>query len=295
MTEPSPSSRTSLRAVSALAVLAIAWGAVPLLVRNDVPPAQLVAMRVTLGGLFLVGVTLIRGQLRLPKTERWRLVTLGVLLAVHWVTFFAAIQLTTVATALAVVYLGPVLAAVLSGPLLGERVGWRAVGSLVLALGGTLLVIRPGAGATAAGIGVALFSAVLLAVLMILGKPVARALGGLAVAMWELVVASVVLAPFTVQAVRTSSEFWLEFVILGVLLTGVAGVVYWSAMSRLPVAVTSVVMYLEPASAVVWAALVLDESTTALTWAGVALVVAGGALAALEAAEEGAIGAPAVL
>lgn len=183
MTEPSPPSQTNLGAVLALAVLAITWGAVPLLVRNEVPPAQLVAMRVTLGGLFLVGVTLARGQLRLPRTERWRLVTLGVLLAVHWVTFFAAIQLTTVATALAVVYLGPVLAAVLSGPLLGERVGWRAVAGLALALGGTLLVIRPGAGATVAGIGMALFSAVLLAVLMIIGKPAARALGGVAVAM----------------------------------------------------------------------------------------------------------------
>ncbi len=54
-------------------------------------------------------------------------------------------------------------------------------------------------------------------------------------------------------------------------------------------------MYLEPASAVVWAALFLDETPTVLTWVGVALVVAGGALAALEAAEEGAVGAPATL
>ena len=282
-------------AVFALAVLAISWGAVPLLVRIDVPPTQLVAMRVTLGGLFLLAVTLLRGRMRIPETHRWRLAVLGVLLAVHWLTFFAAIQLTTVATALAVVYLGPVLAAVLSGPVLGERVGWRAFAGLALALAGTLLVIRPGAGATAGGIAMALVSAVLLAILMIVGKPVAGALGGSALAMWELLVASVLLLPFTAAAVRDSAEYWAQFLVLGVLLTGVAGVVYWSSMRRIPVAVTSTVMYLEPASAVIWAALLLDESPAALTWAGVALVTAGGVLAAREAAEEGAIGAPATL
>ena len=56
-----------------------------------------------------------------------------------------------------------------------------------------------------------------------------------------------------------------------------------------------VIMYLEPASAVVWAALFLDETPDALAWVGVALVVAGGALAAIEGADTEAAGAPAVL
>jgi drug/metabolite transporter (DMT)-like permease len=126
---------------------------------------------------------------------------------------------------------------------------------------------------------------VLLAALFVFGKPAASALGGLTVAMWEALAAAVVLFPFTVQAVRESSEYWREFLILGVLFTGIAGVIWWSSMRRLPVAVVSVIMYLEPASAVVWAALFLDESPEPLTWLGVALVVAGGVVAGVGATE----------
>jgi drug/metabolite transporter (DMT)-like permease len=66
-------------------------------------------------------------------------------------------------------------------------------------------------------------------------------------------------------------------------------------MRRLPVSVVSVIMYLEPASAVVWAAAFLDETPTPVTWLGAAFVVAGGVLAAAEAAEEEAVVAPAAM
>ena len=277
---------TRQRAVAAiaLAVLAITFGAIPLIVRAGIPATHLVAMRVTLGGLFLVAVALITRRMTLPETHRWRLVGLGALLASHWLTFFLAIQLTTVAVALAVVYVGPILAALLSVPVLGEQNRRSAWVGLVMAAGGMLLVVRPGAGATLEGVLVGLVSAVLLAALFVFGKPAASALGGLTVAMWEALAAAVLLFPFTVQAVRESSEYWREFLILGVLFTGVAGVVWWSSMRKLPVAVVSVIMYLEPASAVVWASFFLDEPPEPLTWLGVALVIAGGVVAGAGAA-----------
>ncbi len=278
-----------------LALLAVAWGAIPLLVRTDIPATHLVAMRVTLGAVVLLVYSAATSRISLPKTGRGRLALLGVVLAAHWLTFFLSLNLTTVAVSLALVYVGPVLAAALAGPILGERVGWQASVALGVALIGTLLVIRPGSGATLAGVGAALASGVLLAVIMLLGKPLATSLGGLVVATWELVVAAIVLAPFTVQAVRFSSQAWPQFVILGALFTGVAGVVYWSSMRNLPVAVVSVVMYLEPASAVVWAAIFLSERPDPLAWLGVALVVAAGTLASRGVPHQEAVGASDVL
>ena len=272
-------------AAVALAILAVSFGAIPLIVRAGIPATHLVAMRVTLGALVLVAFALVTGRFRVPTTERGRLVLLGVLLSAHWLTFFLAIQLTTVAVALAVVYTGPIIAAVLSGPVLGERnVGTAWIG-LALAAGGMLVVVRPASGATLGGVVVALVSALLFAALFIVGKPLASSLGGLAVATWEAVVASILLAPFTVQAVRESSEFWREFLILGVVFTGIAGVMWWGSMRRLPVAVVSVIMYLEPASAVLWAAFFLDESPEPLTWLGVGLVAAGGVVAGVGATQ----------
>lgn len=283
-TAPFDSRQRTVAAV-ALAILAVSFGAIPLIVRAGIPATHLVAMRVTLGALVLVAFAVVTGRFRVPTTERGRLVLLGVLLSAHWLTFFLAIQLTTVAVALAVVYTGPIIAAVLSGPVLGERnVGTAWIG-LALAAGGMLVVVRPASGATLDGVVVAMVSALLFAALFIVGKPLASLLGGLAVATWEAVVASIVLAPFTVQAVRESSEFWREFLILGVVFTGIAGVIWWGSMRRLPVAVVSVIMYLEPASAVVWAAFFLDESPEPLTWLGVGLVVAGGVVAGVGATQ----------
>lgn len=283
-TAPFDSRQRTVAAV-ALAILAVSFGAIPLIVRAGIPATHLVAMRVTLGALVLVAFAVVTGRFRVPTSERGRLVLLGVLLSAHWLTFFLAIQLTTVAVALAVVYTGPIIAAVLSGPVLGERnVGSAWIG-LALAAGGMLVVVRPASGATLDGVVVAMVSALLFAALFIVGKPLASLLGGLAVATWEAVVASIVLAPFTVQAVRESSEFWREFLILGVVFTGIAGVIWWGSMRRLPVAVVSVIMYLEPASAVVWAAFFLDESPEPLTWLGVGLVVAGGVVAGVGATQ----------
>ena len=283
-TAPFDSRQRTIAAV-ALAILAVSFGAIPLIVRAGIPATHLVAMRVTLGALVLVAFALVTGRFRVPTTERGRLVLLGVLLSAHWLTFFLAIQLTTVAVALAVVYTGPIIAAVLSGPVLGERnVGSAWIG-LALAAGGMVVVVRPASGATLDGVVVAMVSALLFAALFIVGKPLASSLGGLTVATREAVVASIMLVPFTVQAVRESSEFWREFLILGVVFTGIAGVIWWGSMRRLPVAVVSVIMYLEPASAVLWAAFFLDESPEPLTWLGVGLVAAGGVVAGVGATQ----------
>jgi drug/metabolite transporter (DMT)-like permease len=276
--------------VVSLVVLAVAWGAIPLFVRAEIPPSHLVAMRVTLGAAVLVLFSMSTTRFTIPR-HRWRgVAVLGIALAVHWLAFFVALNLTTVAVTLAILYIGPVLAAVLSGPVLHERVSRSAYIGLAVAVVGTLFVIRPGSGATVAGVAVAAISGLLLAAIMLLGKPLAADLGGLVVATWELVVASVVLAPFTVQAVRESGEYWPQFVVLGALFTGLAGVVYWTSMGRLPVAVVSVIMYLEPASAVVWAAVFLGEQPDALTWLGVVLVVAAGTIATRGVPDEETVG-----
>jgi drug/metabolite transporter (DMT)-like permease len=252
-------------------------------------------MRVTLGTVVLVLFSAATRRLAFPWFGRGRLGVVGVVLATHWLFFFLSLNLTTVAVSLAIVYVGPVLAALFAGPVLHERVSWHAYAGLAVAVVGMVFVIRPGAGATLGGVVAAGVSGVLLAALMLLGKPLAAELGGLVVATWELVVASIVLAPFTVQAVRLSSDAWPQFLILGALFTGVAGVVYWSSMRQLPVAVVSVIMYLEPASAVVWAALFLSEQPDLLAWIGVGLVVAAGTIASRGATEEDVAVAPEIM
>lgn len=290
--------RKATTALVTLALLAIAWGAIPLFVRNDVPSTQLVGVRVTFGAIALIAVAAATRRLSFPKVRRGRLALSGVLLALHWITFFESIKLTTVAVALAVLYLGPIGAAILSGPILGERVDRRLWMALSVAAVGTLLVVQPWQPGVAAGRGLMMsgLSAALLAALMIVGKPVAQDLGGLTMAMGELIIASFLLAPATYGALTQNAEHIVNFLILGAVFTGFAGFLYWEMMRHLPVAATSVVMYIEPASAVVWAALLLGEIPNVTAWLGVGLVVGGGLLAGTGAAkDQEAIGAQAAL
>jgi drug/metabolite transporter (DMT)-like permease len=293
-----PTRRPQILAIGALAGLSIAWGAIPLFVRNDVPSIQLVGTRVTFGAIALIAAAAAVGRLTIPKMRRWRLALSGVLLALHWVTFFESIKLTTVAVALAVLYLGPIAAAILAGPLFGEHVDGRIWGALAVAVLGTLMVVQPwqSNGVDPAGIAMAALSAALLTGVMLAGKPVAKDLGGLTMATGELIVASVLLAPATYQALTVNGEFIANYLVLGVLFTGLAGFVFWESMRHVPMAAVSVVMYLEPASAVVWAAIFLEETPNAMAWIGVALVIFGGMVAATATGkEQDAIGAQAAL
>lgn len=275
--------RSRTGAVLLLAAVAVSWGAIPLIVRGDVPWQQLVAARMWLGAITLVAILAIQGRLRIPETHRGRIVVSGTLLAAHWASFFLALTETTVAIALAILYMGPIIASAVAPRVLGERVRPQVYVGLGLAAIGVLAVVRPGGETSAVGLLAAVFSGVSLAALYLVAKPAAQAFGGLVVAAGELVVASIVVTPWAVQAAVESNEFWMQLLILGALLTGIAGWIFWAAMKQLPVAAISVIMYLEPASAVVWAMLFLDETPDALAWLGIALVVTGGILAAVAA------------
>lgn len=275
--------RPQLFAALLLVTVAVAWGAIPLIVREDIAASQLVAARVWLGGGALVGLLAVRRRLVFPKTHRRRLVAVGVLRAAHWATFFLAIKATTVAVALAVLFLGPIAAAVIAPRLLGELPRLRSYLGLAVAFTGVVLVVQPWAddvaGVTLEGIVWSVVSAVFLAGVMLLAKPAADELGGLVVATAELVVAAIVLAPWAGVAATHAGTYWWQFLVLGVVLTGLGGAVYWTAMGRLSVATVSVLMHIEPASATLWALLVLDEQPGPVAWVGVAMVVAGGILA----------------
>lgn len=111
---PGAMSRSPVGAALLLAAVAVSWGAIPLIVRGDVPWQQLVAARIWLGAATLVAILAAQGRLRLPASSRGRILVSGVLLAVHWSSFFLSLRETTVAIALAVLYLGPVLASVMA-------------------------------------------------------------------------------------------------------------------------------------------------------------------------------------
>jgi drug/metabolite transporter (DMT)-like permease len=289
-----------IRSLIALVVLAMGLGAIPLIVREDIPWQSLVASRVWLGALTLLVIMAATNGLRLPATHRWEIALAGVLLAIHWATFFWAIKNTTVAVALAVVFLGPVSAAVLAPRLLGDLVPRRIYWALGLSfLGVVVVVVRQNAGDSTGfslgGVVAALVSAVAIALLMLVSKAAVDSVGPLSVTTGELVVAAIVLSPWLPGAVSETLANPLPLLALGIVLTGLSFLIIWTAISEHSVAVVSVLLHIEPASAVILALLFLSEVPDAWQWIGIGLVLAGGLIAARDATAGEVLHAPANL
>lgn len=278
-------------ALLVVAAVAIGWGSIGLIVREvDLPAVAIVGARVWVATAVL-GVWLGRRAMLTPDAPRVRDVPLfshrpavvvleGVLLAGHWVALVAALQRAPIGTVLLVTYLAPPVVAVLAPRVLGERVSSRTAAALALAVGGVGLIASPTLGTPdAVGLGLAGLAGALLVALTLLSKPLSETYGGGRLAFQQMGAAGIALAPFALTVDwGTPRPAWAWLVVLGAVHTGLAVGLYLSALAVIPANRIGVLLYLEPASAIMLGWLVLAEVPSLPTLIGGAAVVAAGAL-----------------
>lgn len=272
------------RAALLVAAVAVLWGSVGVVVREiDLAAVALVSGRIWLAAPALA--LFLRARRR-AQGWQWRptpvLLINGVVLAAHWVSFIAALQRAPIGTVLLITYLAPVGIAALAPAYLGEHVQTRTKVALAVAVAGIALIAAPAMdGSSGDGIALAFLTGALYVPLALLNKSLSDTVGGAQLAMWQLVIAGVVLLPFAAFAdwgVPAGDLAWL--VVLALAYTGFAFAAYLTALERLPATRAAVLLYLEPASAVVFGWLLLDEEPTLSMLVGGALVVAAGVLVA---------------
>lgn len=77
--------------------------------------------------------------------------------------------------------------------------------------------------------------------------------------------------------IQVPVEAWGWILVLGILNTGIGCYLYFSPLAKLPIQTVAICSYLEPLSAVVFAALLLGEKMTPIQIAG-AICILGGAM-----------------
>lgn len=284
-----------LSGVSRVAAAGLIWGTIPLIIRfADGAPAVTVFFRMFFGGLVVAAWMAGTGRLgELKGLGTRKLVQVGIqglILTLNWFLFLTALDLTNVATAELLAYCGPVFVAALAPAVTGERFDARIIGPLALALGGIIVILAPQGLAVAEpsellGAGMALASALTYTALLLRSKKILRGISSGALMVIEYTVASVVLAPFVASAWRSgdmpsSPGAYAALVTLGVVHTGLTGALFLGGLRRVRTDRVAILMYLEPASAVVFAALFLGEALTVTTVLGGAMVIGGGLLVA---------------
>lgn len=240
-----------------------------------VGPAGAVLLRQGLAALVLL--TIARPRIRSFDRSRWLTVfAFGTVLAGMNLTFYASVERIPLGLAVTIELLGPLgLAASLS-----RRAG--DLGWVALAVGGVVLLGRPGGGLDGAGVLLALLAALGWAGYIALQRRAGTQSAGVDVLACSLTVAALIVAPIAVAdgggggAIATPRSLWLGAVVavLGALVPFSADL---RALRDVPARVFGVLMSLSPAVASLVGFLILDERLHGRELVGVAAVVVASA------------------
>jgi drug/metabolite transporter (DMT)-like permease len=215
---------------------------------------------------------------RLPAGAAWRVVLAAALVVLSWVVFFAAIQHLSVGLATVVFHVQPLCLMVAGAWWLGEPLPRERLAAVGLALAGLALatgLLGHGAAVSWLGValcGVAVVGQTAVGLLLRARTPVPP----LALAWWQCAVGALVLWPWLLwQGWPAWGPAWGWLAALGVVHTGLAYVLIYGGMARLPTSRTALLQFVYPAVTLLADALVYQRWLAPGQWLGVALMALG--------------------
>jgi drug/metabolite transporter (DMT)-like permease len=271
-----------------LLALAAIWGSSFLFMRIAVPvlgPTLLIALRVGLAAVFLLGVAL-AGNQRLDVRRHYRhYLFMGACNSAIPFLLFAFAAQTLSASLLAILNAtAPLFAALIASLLRRTLPAPSIVAGLALGVVGVALLAGFDTVMLAPGATIALFAALGASFSYAIASnyaksapsvdPFANAHGS----MWAATLLLVPAAPFFPPAALPTTSVALAVVALGVLCSGVAYLLYFRLIADLGAASALTVTFLIPVFGVLWGTLFLNEHIGWYTIVGSVTVVAGTAL-----------------
>ena len=259
----------------------------------NLPSEVVVLCRGLLGSLFLAVIVFAvrrRFDAALVRSKLVLLVVSGLCLGLNWVFLFEAYRVTTVAVASLCNYMAPIIL-VLLAPLLGERLSARRLACVAVAFIGMILVsgvVEGGAeGVNAWGVTLGLLAAIGFVGVVVCNRKLTE-VPVYDKALVQLCAATVAALPFVVVgnwgvALQPDAVSIALVVMLGVVHTGFAYCLWFSALGALKVQSIAVLGYIEPVVSVLCSVFLLGQPLSALGWLGAACIL--GAAAASELLE----------
>ncbi len=234
------------------------------------------------------------GELRLAPRALASALTAGVLMILNWALFFAAIERTSIGVATVVFHIQPLWVMAMGVWWLRERVSRTQLTAALVALAGLVLAtgLLDSADAVAAtapayllGLAMCLGGSLSYAGVTLIAKS-ARGVSAFAFAWWQCLVGAAALAWWPwVHGWPAAPAAWGWLAGLGIVHTGLAYVVLYAGMARLPAGRIAVLQFVYPAAAVLVDWVVYGRALDATQMAGVGLM--GAALWAVRRPQAG--------
>lgn len=274
----------------------VIFGSIGLVVAYiPLPSVMIVGLRALLGtvciGLLLIFRRKPINKVAVKKNIGWLLVS-GVALAANWILLFESYDHTgSVAISTLCYYMAPVFVTILSPIFLKERLSAARIVCTAVAVAGAVMI----SGASMKeplvlkGILMALSAAVLYALIVIFNKKMTR-MPAQETTFFQLIVAAVVTLPYAFVmhggTVTFSASWLIPMLILGVVHTGIAYLLFFGAANRLPAQSTAVLSYIDPVTAILLSTVVLQQPMDAYDIAGCAMILIAALLGELIAAKK---------
>lgn len=241
-------------------------------------------VRGIIGSIFLFTASYITRQNTSWKAIKSNLIPLiisGAAIGVNWIFLFQAYKYTTVSKATLCYYFAPVIVMFLSPFILKEKLNTVKIMCIIVAMAGMFLIV--GAGSSAAennqllGIIYGLAAAALYASVIIINKFI-KNLSGMESGMIQLTAAAVVLLPYVFVTEKVSlSQLGFKSIVLllavGIIHTGIAYLLYFSAILKLKGQTIAIFSYIDPISAIVMSSIFLGERMTFIQVLGGILIL----------------------
>jgi len=200
----------------------------------------------------------------------------GLMLAVHWTTFFHAVKVGGIAIATLGFASFPAFITLFEIVIFRERV--RAGELLLLALVsiGLVLVVPSFDWSDSGTVGLAwaLLSGATFAILALINRRAAAGIDAVQVAFWQNVLVMVFATPFALSSLAGMQAMdWFWMALLGILCTGLSHYLFVSSLSVLTARAAGLVISLEPVYAIAAAWWLFAQVPTARMLVGAALII----------------------
>ncbi len=250
------------------------FGTLAPFVRNiSVSSGELALYRAILASVMILAVFAVTKQridLRAIRKELPLLLLSGIAMGFNWILLFEAYKYTTVAVATLSYYFAPVIVTIASPLLFREKLTAKQILCFVFSTAGLALVIGItdlGKGSSnLTGILFGLGAAVLYASVVLINKFI-KGVAGMQRTVLQFLAAVAVLIPYVactggVTLGGMNGKGWICLLVVGLLHTGAAYILYFSSLKDIPGQEAAILSYVDPLVAVIISVTVLGEAMT---------------------------------
>lgn len=268
-----------------LIISMLIWGSIGIFVRYiNFTSSQIALVRAILGSIFLIIFSMISKESLSKEKIKSNLLVLiccGICLGFNWIFLFQVYHYTTVSTATICYYLAPIIVMFLSPFLLKEKLNSVKVCCIVAAMIGMLCIVGIDKSSIGennmVGILYGLSAACFYTGVVILNKFL-KGISGRDSAIVQLSVSAIFLLPYVIftekiSLVGVSSQSIILLLVLGVVHTGIAYLLYFTVIQKIESQTVAIYSYVDPISAIFMSAIILNESMSLLQIIGGILIL----------------------